>query len=151
LIGVKAASARIAQDQAPALELPHMTSLADLGPSFRHIRLVLAREATHPAGASEEGYDILAPLGADGRLDAAEWKGSQAHCRVRRFRAGEPDRIGRLRRKPGGQWYFDYEVGERDDELGFRFGEERFVTGEYVSLGARGDMHTYRIARVEKP
>ncbi|MGB3390966.1 MAG: hypothetical protein WBA88_23630, partial [Pseudaminobacter sp.] len=59
--------------------------------------------------------------------------------------------IGRLRRKPGGQWYFDYEDGERDDEIGFRLGEERFVTGEYVSVGRHGEMHTYQVARVEKP
>lgn len=72
-------------------------------------------------------------------------------CRVRRFRDGENDLIGRLRRKPGGQWYFDYAEGDEDDELGFRLGEERFVTGEYVSIGGQGGMHTYQIARVEKP
>ena len=60
-------------------------------------------------------------------------------------------RIGRLRRKPGGQWYFDYVEGERDDETGFHLGEERFVTGEYISIGHNGVMHTYQVARVEKP
>ena len=63
----------------------------------------------------------------------------------------EDARIGRLRRKPGGQWYFDYAEGERDDEIGFHLGEERFVTGEYVSIGRNGVMHTYQVARVEKP
>ena len=61
------------------------------------------------------------------------------------------DRIGRLRRKPGGQWYVDYEEGEQDDEIGFRLGDERFVTGEYISLQEAGTMHTYQVARVEKP
>lgn len=128
-----------------------MTELRELSSNFRHIRLLLAREPGHPSGSREEGYDILAPLSADGHLDAVEWKRHQAACRVRHFRSGEQDRIGRLRRKPGGQWYFDYEEGDRDDEIGFRFGVERFITGEYVSLGRPGETQTFQIARVEKP
>lgn len=127
-----------------------MTTLTDLTPNFRSIRLLLAREKAHPAGEREMGYDILAPLDADGRLLAAEWKTHQTACRVRQFGNGD-DRIGRLRRKPGGQWYFDFAEGERDDEIGFRFGEERFVVGEYVSIKAGGAEHTYQVARVEKP
>lgn len=128
-----------------------MTTLADLTDRFRHIRLLLARESGHPGGDPDEGYDILAPLTPDGYLDAAEWKTHQEKCRVRHFSARQEDRIGRLRRKPGGQWYFDYEEGERDDELGFHFGEERFVVGEYVSISHLGEMHTFQIARVERP
>lgn len=128
-----------------------MITASELGPRFRHIRLSLAREKGHPAGSTDEGFDILAPLDPEGRLDPVEWKSHQAACRVRHFRPGQEDRIGRLRRKPGGQWYFDYESGDADDELGFRFSEERFVTGEYVSLGRPGRMHTFQIARVEKP
>ncbi len=128
-----------------------MTDPRTLTSKFRHVRLLLAREKGRPSGDREEGYDLLVPLDPEGRLDAAEWKAHQAACRVRRFRAGEDDRIGRLRRKPGGQWYFDYVEGERDDEIGFRLGEERFVTGEYVSVGSGGVMHTYQVARVEKP
>ena len=94
---------------------------------------------------------LLAPLDGEGRLDAAEWKTHQGACRVRHFAAGREDRIGRLRRKPGGQWYFDYAEGDRDDEIGFRLGEERFFVGEYVSIGGRDGMHTYQIARVAKP
>jgi len=128
-----------------------MTTLDDLTPNFRSIRLLLARESGHPAGDTEIGYDILAPLGPDGRLLAAEWKSQQAACRVRQFGVEAGERIGRLRRKPGGQWYFDYAEGELDDEIGFRFGEERFVVGEYVSVKAGGKEHTYQVARVEKP
>jgi len=128
-----------------------MPELKDLTPNFRHVRLLLAREKGRPEGDREEGYDLLVPLDAEGRLDAAEWKTHQEVCRVRQFRQGEKDRIGRLRRKPGGQWYFDYEEGERDDEIGFRLGEERFVTGEYVSIRSAGTMHTYQVARVEMP
>lgn len=128
-----------------------MTDPKDLTAKFRHVRLLLARDKDHPAGTREDGYDLLAPLDEAGRLDPGEWKAHQASCRVRRFHSGGEDRLGRLRRKPGGQWYFDYEEGERDDEIGFRFGEERFVTGEYVSVGAGGAMRTYQVARVEKP
>lgn len=128
-----------------------MTLASELHPAFRHIRLLLARESGHPGGDAREGYDLLAPLNSDGRLDAAAWKRSQKHCRVRHFRADEQDRVGRLRRKPGGQWFFDYQPGEIDDEIGFHLGDERFVTGEYVSIGRNDAMHTYQVARVEKP
>jgi len=128
-----------------------MTTLQDLTPNFRTIRLLLAREKGHPDGDREEGYDVLAPLTDEGRLNAEEWKSHKGFCRVRRFRAGEDDLIGRLHRKPGGQWYFDYAEGDRDDEVGFHLGEERFVTGEYVSITRNGAMHTYQVARVERP
>jgi len=128
-----------------------MTTGQDLSPAFRHVRLLLAREKGHPTGDREEGYDLLAPLTSDNRLDAVEWKARQAQCRVRWFGEGRADRIGRLRRKPGGQWYFDYEEGDRDDEIGFRLGEERFIVGEYVSVNREGVTHTYQVARVERP
>jgi hypothetical protein len=128
-----------------------MIEMKNLSPSFRHVRLLLSREKGHPEGERREGYDLLVPLDAEGRLDARQWKTHQALCRVRRFDEEGDVRIGRLRRKPGGQWYFDYEEGDSDDEIGFRLGEERFVTGEYISIGRRASMHTYQVARVEKP
>jgi hypothetical protein len=118
---------------------------------FPVVRLVLAREKGHPDGERDEGYDLLVPLTKDGRLDPREWRTHQGVCRVRHFRARAEDRIGRLRRKPGGQWYFDYVEGERDDEIGFHLGDERFVPGEYVSIRSDGVMHTYQVARVERP
>lgn len=63
----------------------------------------------------------------------------------------ERRQVGRLRRKPGGQWFVDYAEGEEDDEAGFRFGDERFVAGEYVSIANAGQMRTYQIARVVAP
>lgn len=128
-----------------------MVDRKELTPKFRHVRLLLAREKGHPEGDSAEGYDLLVPLDDQSRLDAAEWKAHQTACRVRRFRPDEEDQIGLLRRKPRGAWYFDYVEGEDDDEIGFRLGEERFVTGEYISVGSHDVMHTYRVARVEKP
>lgn len=123
----------------------------ELPPTFRHVRLLLARDKRHPDGDRDEGYDLLLPLDREGFLDPHEWKKSQEACRVRYFQNGETVKIGRLRRKPGGQWYFDYEEGDRDDEIGFRLGEECFRVGEYVSVGRGDEFHTYQVARVEKP
>lgn len=128
-----------------------MTELKNLTPSFRHVRLVLAREKGHPSGDRDQGYDLLVPLDTDGRLDSVEWKSHQAACRVRRFRSGEQDAVGRLRRKPGGQWYFDYVEGDEDNEIGFRLGDERFVANEYVSIRSGSEMHTYKVVSVQKP
>lgn len=128
-----------------------MTLVTDLTPKFRHVRLLLAREKGHPGGDRKAGYDLLVPLDDSGHLDPHEWKTHQAVCRVRRFSDEGSAQIGQLRRKPGGQWYFDYEEGDRDDEIGFRLGEERFVIGEYVSIGKKDELHTYQVARVEKP
>ncbi len=123
----------------------------DLTPNFRHVWLVLAREKGHPEGDAKEGYDLLVPLDSQNRIDAKDWKTHQAVCRVRRLDETGDDRIGRLRRKPGGEWYFDYAEGESDDAIGFRLGEERFVVGEYVSIGRGTEMHTYQVARADEP
>lgn len=120
--------------------------------NFRLIRLRLAREPGHPDGDMDHGYDILAPLTEDGRLDAAAWKHNPAACRVRRFRPDEDDAVGHLARKPGGQWYFRYDQADETDEPGFRFTAERFAPGEYVSVHeADGVMHTFKVASVEPP
>ncbi|MBB5751171.1 hypothetical protein [Prosthecomicrobium pneumaticum] len=126
--------------------------MTTLPSSFRHIRLELARERGHPVGDPTHGYDLVAPLADDGTLDAETFRAHKAECRVRRFRPGEADAVGRLARRPGGQWFFDYEAGEEDDETGFRLGEERFVVGEYVSIREDDDvMHTFQVITVERP
>ncbi|WP_079592377.1 hypothetical protein [Bosea thiooxidans] len=128
-----------------------MVYAKDLPSNFRHVRLLLARQKGHPPDEEHQGYDLLVPLDNQSRLDPVEWKKHEAACRVRRFNEHEEARIGRLRRKPGGQWFFDYEAEESDDEVGFHLGEERFVTGEYISVGNRANHRVYRVVRVEKP
>jgi hypothetical protein len=117
---------------------------------FRRIRLELARESAHPEGDRRTGYELVAPLDDEGRLDAELWRAHKDNCRVRRFRGGENDEIGRLARHPGGSWYFDYDPqSSRDDEAGFRLKDERFRPGEYVSIADEGGtMHTYRVVAV---
>jgi hypothetical protein len=36
------------------------------------------------------------------------------------------------------------------DEIGFHFADERFVSGEYVSINQGGKLHTYRVASVHR-
>jgi hypothetical protein len=122
---------------------------------LHRITLHLARSREFPDGSSRHGYEIVAPLDADGHLDAAEWRGRRRSCRVRRFWAGEPARNGQLIHRPGGAggatWLIDYDGGsDTDDEAGYRLGTHRFAPGEYVSVRDEdGDMHTFRIASIE--
>ena len=114
------------------------------------VRLELAREAGHPDGDSRIGYDAVLPLNLEGKLDAEAWHRERRRCRVRHFGPDQSERVGRLARRPGGAWYFDYEPGEADDERGFRLDRETFILGEYVSVeDSNGRMHTYRICRVD--
>ncbi len=117
---------------------------------FHHVRLELAREPGAPAGDPMSGYDLVVPLDPTRHLDADACKADSARCRVRRFHGGQTLATGHLRRVAGGRWIFDFAAGEADDETGFRWSEERFVTGEYLSLiGAGGEEHTFRITQVE--
>lgn len=117
---------------------------------FHHIRLVLAREPGHPDGDIEQGYDLVLPLKPDRRLDAAACRKQADRCRVRRFRDGATDAVGRLAEPKRGQWVLDFEPGEDDDEPVFRLTEEAFVTGEYVSItDADGETHVYQVIKVE--
>ena len=119
---------------------------------FHQIRLELAREPGHPGGSNATGYDLIAPLDPESRLSPEAWRDHKDLCRVHRFREGEDDMVGRLARKPGGAWYFDYDDSTQDDdETAHRLGEERFMIGEYVSVrDENGDMHTYRVVSVRE-
>jgi hypothetical protein len=127
-----------------------MTTLRELNRDIREVRLLLVRDKEHPADATS-GYDLVLPLDLRGYIDVAEWKARAAECRVRRFRPDQEDRIGRLRRKPGGRWCFDYGEDGEDGNLEYLFGTDRFVAGEHVSVLCNGAVKTYEIARVTKP
>lgn len=127
--------------------------MSRLPPRFCKIRMELAREPGRPHGDSGNGYEFVAPLDDDGRIDAAEWSAHPGASVVRRFVTGLPDRKGVLARGRDGEWLFDYDpLSEFDDEAGFRFGAERFVPGEYISVVDEDEVaHTYRIVSVERP
>lgn len=119
--------------------------------ALSRIHLELARDHDFPRGSRDHGYEFTAPLDGEGKIDAAAWKTNRDKCRVRRFWKGEPDEIGHLVRKPGGAWAFHYDVlGDADDdEAGYRFGDEKFVAGEYVSIMEHDDvMRTFKVILV---
>lgn len=72
--------------------------------TLQRIRIELARDHEFPSGNRDRGYDFVAPLDADGYIDAAEWRKERARCRARRFWAGMADEVGHLVHKPGGAW-----------------------------------------------
>ena len=120
--------------------------------SLRRIRLELAREAGHPDGSAEIGYDFVAPLDKQGRIDPDEWRVHRSLCKAVRFRPGEEVDIGHLLRRPGGSWAFTFDIqGDEKDEAGYRFGDHVFRTGEYVSVSEDGKLHTFRVASVRAP
>lgn len=119
-------------------------------PRLSRITLELAREPQHPHGDRSHGYYLYLPLTEEGRIDVAAWDKVRTACRVRRFRPGEDDQHGRIRRGPGGKWSFDYDDrSDFDDEVGFRLTQESFVPGEYVSVREDdGRMHTFQVVAV---
>ena len=51
---------------------------------LQRITLNLARTMDHPDGSAGIGYELVAPLDNDGRLDAEGWRTRRKECRVRR-------------------------------------------------------------------
>lgn len=117
------------------------------------VTLALARGPGHPDGDAAFGYDIIAPLNGDGRLDAEMWKANRAACTVRRFRTGEDDRFGMLVHVAGGadgaRWVIDYDKArDDDDEAGYRLDRHLFRVGEYVTFRDGRAEHAFRIVDV---
>lgn len=117
--------------------------------TMRKIRLELARGKEYPEGSPTHGYELVAPLAADGHFDSAEWKQAKDKCHVHRFWEGEPDQNGLLVHRGGG-WAFDYDRTRRDDdEALFKLDRHRIVEGDYLSVTEQdGVQRTFRIARV---
>ncbi len=120
--------------------------------SLSKIRLELARDHDFPDGSRDRGYEFTAPLAEDGRISQSGWKDLRGRCRVRRFWSGEIDEVGHLIRKPGGSWAFHYDLlgDPEDDEAGYRFGDHRFIPGEYVSIKEHDDvLRTFKVTMVQ--
>jgi len=118
--------------------------------SLKYIRLELARDHEFPYGSRERGYEFIAPLDANGHLLADEWRTFRDRCRVKRFWPNQPEEIGRLVRRGGGSWAFDYDPSRTDDdEPGYKLDKHRFVPGEYVSFKEHdGRMRTFIVKAV---
>jgi len=117
--------------------------------TLKTIRLELARCAEFPEGSSELGYDIVAPLTANGHIDLEAWKSAKAKCTVRRFARAADDENGMLVHRRGG-WLFDYDPDAADDdEPVFKLDRHVFRQGEYVTVTEHdGEQRTYQIAAV---
>jgi hypothetical protein len=98
------------------------------------IRLELARTKEDPDGNPSHGYELIAPIDAEGRLDAAAWTSNRQLCSVRRFTPNADDEHGLLVHTSRKAWAFSYEPGEDDDEPLYRLEQHRFRMGEYVSV-----------------
>ncbi|MGO9418443.1 hypothetical protein [Roseiarcus sp.] len=126
---------------------------------LRKVTLHAARSKEFPEGSIRHGYDFVAPLTEDGRIDIEAWKLHRSECFAHRFWADEPAMHGLLIHRAGGRggssWAFEWKTprAARDDEdEGFRFGDHVFKVGEYVSVReAEGDLLTFRVASVGEP
>lgn len=121
--------------------------------ALKKIKLELARTAEAPAGRSDDGFVIIAPLDADGRLDPEAWHTNPSACRVTRFHGSAAHRLGELCYEPAHgaslpRWWAEFDDGGRAD--GFRFETEHFVPGEYISIAEDNDAQTrpYRVVSV---
>ena len=119
--------------------------------ALKQIRLELARTKDYPTGSAKHGYEFVAPLDAEGRLDLAEWQDVGQACIVHRFWGEEEDETGQLVHHGAG-WAFSYEPGEDDDEPIFRFDTHVFTQGEYISVTEHdGVTRPFRVAWVRTP
>ncbi|MEN9709154.1 MAG: hypothetical protein RIQ68_1562 [Pseudomonadota bacterium] len=119
----------------------------------------MSKISLEPAPAPKEAatasrYDFVAPLDTQGHIDVGAWKLSRALCFVHRKDKDGTVQHGLLVHRSGGAggstWVFDYELGQGDEESGFRFESHAFVAGEYVAIhDADGHSHTYRVAQVK--
>lgn len=56
---------------------------------------------------------------------------------------------GLVRCEQDGTWMFDYGDADTGDEAGFRFSDERFAPGEYVSVIRDGQAHPYKVISLQ--
>jgi hypothetical protein len=125
--------------------------------TLRKVTLHAARSKEFPEGSIRHGYDFVAPLTEDGRIDLESWKQHRGECFAHRFWADEPSMRGLLVHRAGGRggstWAFEWDSDDGDaEEAGYRFGDHAFKAGEYVSVGeADGQLLTFRVVKVGKP
>jgi len=100
-------------------------------------------------GDDHRGYTLVAPLTADGKLDASRFKAEREACTVRRFAPDEDVQEGRLAHHRD-RWFFDYDDDpDTVDEPLYKLGEHRFAVGEYVSItDDEGRLLAYKVTEV---
>jgi hypothetical protein len=127
-----------------------MTIPASAVPEHFHVvHLDLAREPGHPDGSALDRYTLLLPLAADGRIIESEARAHPDDCRVSHASGQADIKRGLIRRDSDGAWIFDFGDAEGEPEVGFRFSQERFSPGEYISIQRGKDQHTYRVVSLQ--
>lgn len=119
--------------------------------SLKRIVLRLARNPETPDGDENQGYLLIAPIGADGRIDLEAWRANRELCTVRRFHPDQKEHADGWLTHNGNKWRFHYdEAHEGPDEGGYRLGDHVFLRGEYVTVAHHGaDALVYRVSEVE--
>ncbi|MBY9066833.1 hypothetical protein K1X12_07970 [Hyphomonas sp. WL0036] len=99
-----------------------------------------------------QGYTIIAPLTAEGRLDLDAWRANRADCRVYRLHPDPAERADGWLTHRGNRWFFRYdEEEEGDDENVYRLGDHVFREGEYVTVEFHGEQPlTYKVVDVSE-
>lgn len=117
--------------------------------SLYRVRIELARSKDAPQGDPGHAYVFVAPLDANGHLDAAQWKADKDRCKVERILRNAVEQRGHLVHVGLG-WHFDYEAGKRDDdEALYKLDRHEIRQGEYVSVKEHdGVLRPFRVASV---
>mgnify|MGYP001619327543 CR=1 FL=1 len=102
--------------------------------SLKRVLMTMARNPGFPNGDSRYGYEFIAPLTPDGRLDAGAWEAVEAKCTVRHFEPGKDDENGMLVLDED-RWFFDYNQDfDADDEPLFKLDKHIMLEGEYITV-----------------
>ncbi len=119
--------------------------------SLKRIVMRLARNPGITNGDDSQGYVLVAPLDADGKIDLEAWREQREACKVERFHPDETERADGWLTHRGSQWRFHYdEDHEGPDEAGHRLGDHEFRPGGYVTIAFHGeDPLTYVITDVQ--
>jgi hypothetical protein len=113
------------------------------------ITLQLARNPGIPAGDAERGYFIVAPIGAEERIDLEAWRKQRDACHVRRFHPDEDEVATGHLTHLGHRWFIKYEDEDQEEETIFRFEDQHLKEGEYVSIAFHGETAlTYKITDI---
>jgi len=114
--------------------------------SLNRIRLELARTSGFPAGSAWHGYEFVAPLTIDGRVDENTWSQVKEICHVTRFWGDEAEKHGQFIHAGGG-WCFKYPKGDTiERETLFKLDRHRFTPGGYVTVTEPdGEQFPFRI------
>jgi hypothetical protein len=117
---------------------------------LHRIRLELAKTADCPEGNPNYGYEFVAPLDHEGRLDTEAWLEAAQLCTLRHFLPGAEDVHGELIYRGKGEWAFSYRPGDADDEVIYHLREHRLREGEYVSVTEQdGVVRPFRVVLTE--